>query len=75
MTSREDLRGWFNEGLELGATHMVIKYDDFDYEDYPVFILPGYDVRKIAEKGDKTMEVYNLSLGWEAQSLGRVWNY
>jgi|ERR1039458_6306432 hypothetical protein len=38
MTTKEDLRRWFNEGVELKATHMIVVCDTFDHEDYPVYV-------------------------------------
>ena len=39
--SRGDLKRWFEEGVEEGASHMIVVCDTFDYEDYPVFVMPN----------------------------------
>lgn len=38
MTTRNQVGGWFDQGLSLGATHMLVVVDKFDYEDYPIFV-------------------------------------
>ena len=46
-TTAEDIGRWFDEGVEEGATHMIVVCDTYDYEDYPVFVKKGQDVRKV----------------------------
>jgi hypothetical protein len=72
MTTKEDIRGWLERGLEDGATHIIVVCDTFDYEDYPVYVEKGQNVKEIARKYDgknmqKIMEVYDLSLPIEEQ--------
>ena len=38
LTTPEMIREWFNRGIELGATHLIVACDTFDYEDYPVYV-------------------------------------
>lgn len=38
MTTRNQISTWFDIGLDLGATHMAVVVDTFDYEDYPVYM-------------------------------------
>lgn len=71
-TTREDIRTWFKEGVAKGATHVVVVCDTFDYEDYPIFVMPADDVVKTASEHDgpnmqKVMEVYDLGMDMEAQ--------
>jgi hypothetical protein len=69
-TTRDDIRAWLAEGKAKGATHTMIVCDTFDYEDYPVHIMPGEDVRKeAANPGEmqRVMEVYSHSLDHETQ--------
>ena len=72
-TTRQDLREWFERGVEDGATHMIVVCDTFSYEDYPVYVMPGEDARaKFNEhqnpgKMSSVMEVYNLSQDKEEQ--------
>lgn len=70
--SMEDLKRWFQEGLEQKATHMIVVCDRFSYDDYPVYVRKGEDPRAKAAKYDgknmqKIMEVYNLSLSMNDQ--------
>jgi hypothetical protein len=37
-TTIEELRQWFLEGVELGASHMIVVCDTYDHEDYPVYV-------------------------------------
>lgn len=69
MTSVDTIKGWFECAEIEGASHMIVKCDTFDFEDYPVFVRPGEDPRQIdRENEDRTMECYKISLGWEAQA-------
>lgn len=68
-----DLKRWFETAEEVKATHMIVVCDTYDWEDYPVYVNPGEDPRKIAEQYSgknmqKVMECYKISLGWESQS-------
>jgi hypothetical protein len=73
------VKNCFERGEKMGATHVIIICDTFDWEDYPVFVMPGEDVHERVKdfRGNmqKLMEVYKVSLGWEAQSMGIVLNY
>lgn len=79
--SREDIRGWWMRGKGKNATHLIVVCDTFDYEDYPVFVMPGEDAReKAAECGkqemQRVMEVYNLSMELGPQMAEhRAFNY
>ena len=80
--TRSDIRGWVEAGVKKGATHVIIACDTFDYDNYPVYVMPGEDVHeKFAEKNGKNMqivdEVYNLSMDVEAQinAHSRVRNF
>jgi hypothetical protein len=78
--TKEDLKRWFQEGVEKSATHMIVVCDTFDYDDYPVFVKRGENIEdKIAHYNDKNMqtimEIYNLhSMTWEQQEHGRAFN-
>ncbi len=81
-TSVEDLSEWFDRGVEQGATHMIVVCDTFDYEDYPVYVKKGEDVRSVynhynGPNMQKVMEVYSLSQDKEKQLKGgtRVFNF
>lgn len=71
-TSRTDISNWFDEGVSEGATHMIVVCDTYDYEDYPVFVKPGQDVRMEAnyyrhQSMQRVMEVYALSMDKDNQ--------
>ena len=67
-TTRKDIREWLECAKEFGATHMVVMCDTFDWDDYPVYVLPGENPREKA-MGDmqKPMECYNMSMDLEEQ--------
>lgn len=75
--TRQDISGWFDGGVEVGATHMLVVCDEFDYDDYPVWVLPG-DGKTVQEVFEdysgrdmqRVMEVYALHLDKEAQLNG-----
>lgn len=71
MTTREDISGWFDRGVENGATHMIVVCDTFDYDDYPVYVSPEEDVRqKVKDYSvnmQKVMEVYSMKHNKESQ--------
>lgn len=65
MTTKNEIKSWLEYGQAQGATHMIVVCDTFDYEDYPVYVKPGEDPRKVAEKYQdfnrmsRVMEVYS----------------
>lgn len=70
--TKEDIEGWIKQGQAEGATHLIVVCDTFDYDDYPVFVMPGQDARKEYESRNgknmqRVMEVYNLSKDIEDQ--------
>lgn len=61
--SRDEIANWFDRGITKGASHMIVVCDTFDWEDYPVFIMPGENPRDYkAGEVQKLMEVYALHL-------------
>jgi hypothetical protein len=80
--NRAGIAKWFAEGVDQDATHMIVVCDQFDYEDYPVYVKPGQDVHKkvteyLALPMQKIMEVYDLRKPMMEQvySADRVFNY
>lgn len=74
----EEIKAWFDEGVQKKATHLIVVCDTYDYDDYPKYVMPGEDVKaKIAEvRGQnmtKIMEVYNLRKPWPT-ATGLVWD-
>lgn len=71
-TTVDDIRRWLQRGKDEGATHVIVMCDTFDYDDYPVNVMPNQDAREIVNERDgknmaKLVEVYNLSMDWEEQ--------
>lgn len=88
-TTKEDIRGWIRSAQEAGGTHLVVVCDTFDWEDYPVTILPKGEKLRAGDWDDvnaaikhfdgpnmqKVVEVYNLYMDIEAQlKAHRSWN-
>ena len=83
--TREDIVRWVQEGAKTpDATHVLIVCDCYDYEDYPVVVVRGQDVRVVAAANNgpnmtKLMEVYSLTLNHTLEEQfaagGRVFNY
>lgn len=75
--SFQTIRGWFREAESKGAAYMVVVCDTYDHEDYPIHCEDADEARaKVSAPGEMqgVMEVYDVALGWDAQSVGRVWN-
>lgn len=72
-TTQADISKWFDDGVSRGIySHMIVVCDEFDWEDFPVFVIRGEDPREFEKKYDEgdlthTMEVYNLSMDKETQ--------
>jgi len=71
-TTKQEIRGWLEEGQEKGATHVIVMCDTFDYSDYPEYVMPGESIfKKVEEFRERNMqrveEVYNLNLDIEEQ--------
>lgn len=72
MTSRDDIRSWLREGKSQDATHVIVVVDEFDHDDYPVFVQRGEDAAYVAkrlnaESMQRVMECYALHLDIEMQ--------
>ena len=72
MTSIEEIAGWLKEGKKEGATHTIIICDTFDWEDYPVHVMPEENVRTVElkhnqESMQRVMEVYSHKSDHKAQ--------
>ena len=67
--TRHDIKEWIDEGIERGASHVVIMCDTWDYEDYPIYIMPGEDPaeKRSYENMQRPMECYDLRMDIEAQ--------
>lgn len=63
--TRQEIERWFDEGVKLGATHMIVVCDTYDWVDYPVYVYAEDSVRDreaqiMKESMQKVMEVYVL---------------
>lgn len=68
MTSKQEIKDWLTLGKKMGATHTIIFCDTWDYEDYPVHVMPGQDPWQVAkESQDRLMEVYSHALEHDSQ--------
>ena len=73
-----DIKAWFDEGVNKGATHMLVVWDSFSFE--PKYVMPDEDphakVAKHSKKNKQVKELYNLRLSRGIQlSQHRAWNY
>ncbi len=71
-TTKEDIKEWIKTGQQRGASHMIVVCDTFDWEDYPVYVMPNENVHDRYEHFNgpnmqKVMEVYNLQKDIEIQ--------
>lgn len=73
------IAAWFAEGVEQGCSHMIVACDEFDWEDYPIFVkepsqfYAEYD-RVNGKNMQRIIEVYDLRMPWSAQVKGKVFN-
>jgi hypothetical protein len=72
QTTREDIKRWWNAGIERQATHFLVVADMFDYSDYPVYVGQFESVEDVIslyrqKEMQKIMEVYSLSGDFESQ--------
>lgn len=78
--SKSQIREWVDRGVKAGATHVIIVYDRWDYEDFPVYVDKGQSVEDEVsyyngENMCSVMEVYNLSMDINSQmDEFRAWN-
>jgi hypothetical protein len=64
MTTVQQIDDWFEAGIEDGATHMIVVVDEFDHDDYPVYVWGGEVQTQLdriaAAEMQQAMEVYDL---------------
>jgi hypothetical protein len=71
MTTKNEIRSWLQEGREKGMRWMIVVVDEFDYEDYPIFV--ENDVAEFWRQHDehngknmqRIMEVYDLGENYD----------
>ena len=60
-TSRQQVKGWYDEGKKEGHKFMTVICDTFDWSDFPSY---GSSPKSAGEM-EKIMEVYDLSKPFE----------
>ena len=80
--SRDEISEWFDEGAKIPEnTHMLVVCDEFDWEDYPIYISADDDARTKRNEYDekpmsKVMECYNLKKAKRPQmDVARCWEF
>jgi hypothetical protein len=79
-----DIMGWLDdaEAQWPSATHMLVALDNFDYENWPIYVddaseKEGVDntIQMLYDRGYKVDEVYNLLMPADPQLRERrAWN-
>lgn len=77
-TTKELISNWLQRATKEDS-HMLVVFDTFDYEDYPIFVNKNEDVnnkiKHYSENMQQVVEVYNLSIDLESQlEANKVWN-
>lgn len=72
MTRQEEIRGWFQSGVEDGCSHLLVCRDTFNHTIFPVYVEKHESAHAVfsqeeAGKNIKVNEVYNLSRDCEEQ--------
>ena len=70
--SLADLHRWWEQGVASHATHLIVVCDTFEYDDYPVYVLPGTDPREVygkyhGQNMQRVMGVYRLDQDRDTQ--------
>ncbi len=45
-TTTLDLQRWFENGVKLEATYLIVVADSYDYSDYPAYVMSDEDVHE-----------------------------
>lgn len=64
--TKTEIMNWVDKAKKEGATHLMVVCDTYDWEDYPVEVMPGQDIHATYARYDnhdmqKVMEIYNLA--------------
>jgi hypothetical protein len=68
----QEIKDWIKEGIEQGAEFLVVAVDTYDYENYPIYVASGEDVKTIVKEHSgpnmqRVDEVYSLRSDIESQ--------
>ncbi len=55
----EEFNEWKARGTAMGATHLISVCDTWDYEDYPVFVMPTEKLDDKVAKASTNMQRVN----------------
>lgn len=50
--SKQVFESWIVRGKNMGATHLISVCDTFDFDDYPVFVMPSDKLSEIEKEYD-----------------------
>lgn len=70
MTTKDDIKRWFQQGEDEEALFMLVICDTYDHTDYPVYCFTEEDCwEKYYNPGNmaRVMEVYDLTIDIEEQ--------
>jgi len=80
-TSQSEIEEWVRAAHKKGCTHLIVVCDDFSFEDYPVEVFDGDDIKKKIEeykdlkKMQRIMEIYSMRLPIDLQlAERRAWH-
>lgn len=59
VANYDEVQGWKVRAREMGATHIISVCDTFDWDDYPVFVMPGEDVNEKKKQFTGNMQKIN----------------
>lgn len=65
-----EIKAAFDEGAASGEhSHMLVAYDDFDYEEYAIYVPRGDNPQAHRpSNGDRVMECYSYDIPWDVQA-------
>jgi len=52
VASRNDVDRWIETATEQGAKYIISVCDTFDWDDYPVYVMPGEDLEERKKEYD-----------------------
>lgn len=50
--TRDDVDRWIRTAIDMGATHIISVVDTFEWDDYPVYVMPGESLTEKKKKYD-----------------------
>lgn len=74
--TRTDIQGWLIEAKARGARWLIVGRDNFDYDNYPIYVMPDEDIWHRVDHlgdngtggmGDSYDEVYDMQMDTDAQ--------